>query len=82
MIFIDAVEIDEGLASHLVGSDPLLRDQFISFCFSKFAITATVLERDEPEPFVAAIISHGSCKCSDDLGHNRIKDDLAELTFS
>jgi hypothetical protein len=27
MIFIDTIELDERLASHLVGLDPLLRDQ-------------------------------------------------------
>ena len=73
MIFIDAIEIDERLASHLVGPDPLLRDQLISFRFSEFAIAATVLELDEPAPLVAIIVKHGSCMCFDDLRHNRIK---------
>jgi len=38
MVIIDAIEIDERLASHLVGPDPLLRDQLIRFRFSEFAM--------------------------------------------
>ena len=59
MIFIDAIEIDERLASHLVGPDPLVGDQLISLSPSEFAIAATVLELDEPAPFVVIIVNHG-----------------------
>jgi hypothetical protein len=59
MVIIDAIEIDERLASHLVGPDPLLRDQLISFRFSEFAIAATVLELDEPA-LIVVVVSHGS----------------------
>jgi len=60
MIFIYAIEIDERLASHLVGSDPFLRDQLISFRFSEFAIPAPALKFDEPAPLVVVVVSHGS----------------------
>lgn len=60
MIFIDAIEIDERLASHLVGSDPFLRDQLIRFRFSEFAIPAPVFKLDEPAPLVVIVVSHGS----------------------
>ena len=73
MIFIDAIEIDERLASHLVGPDPLVGDQLISLSLSEFAIAATVLELDEPAPLVVIIVNHGSCIRFDDLRHNRIK---------
>jgi hypothetical protein len=58
MIFIDAIEIDERLASHLVRPDPLLRDQLISLRFSEFAISAPVLKLDEPALFVVVFVSH------------------------
>jgi hypothetical protein len=73
VIFVHAVEVHHGLASHLVGSDPLLCDQFISLSLSEFAIAATVLELDEPTPLVVVIVNHVSCMCFDDLRHNRIK---------
>jgi hypothetical protein len=73
VIFIHAVEVDQGLAAHLVRPDPLVGDQFISLGLSKLAIAATVLELDEPAPLVAIIVKHGSCMCFDDLRHNRIK---------
>ena len=60
MIFIDAIEIDERLASHLVGPDPFLRDQLISLRFSEFAIAAPILKLDEPAPLVVVVVSHGS----------------------
>jgi hypothetical protein len=34
VIFIHAVEVDHGLAAHLVGPDPLVGDQLISFSLS------------------------------------------------
>jgi len=67
MIFIDANEIDERLASHLEGPDPLLRDQLISFRFSEFSIAAPVLKLDEPPRSVVVVVSHGSYRCFDDL---------------
>jgi len=73
VIFIHAVEVDHGLASHLVGPDPLVGDQFISFSLSEFAIAATVLELDEPAPLVVITVNHGSCMCFDCLRHDRIK---------
>jgi hypothetical protein len=72
-IFIHAVQVDHGLASHLVLPDPLVGDQLISLSLSEFAIAATVLELDEPAPLVVIIVNHGSCMCFDDLRHNRIK---------
>jgi hypothetical protein len=60
MIFIDAIEIDERLASHLVGPDPFLRDQLISFRFSEFSIAAPVLKLGEPAPLAVVVVSHGS----------------------
>ena len=60
MIFIHAVEVDHGLATHLVSPDPVMGDQLISLGPSEFAITATVLELDEPPPLIAIIVSHGS----------------------
>jgi len=71
--FIHAVEVDHRLAPHLVGPDPLVGDQLISFSLSEFAIAATVLELDEPAPLVVIIVNHGYCMCFDDLRHNRIK---------
>lgn len=59
MIFIDAIEIDERLASHFVGPDPFLRDQFIGFRLSEFSIAAPVFEFDEPAPLIV-VVSHGS----------------------
>ena len=73
MIFIHAVEVDHGLASHLVGPDPLVGDQLISLSLSELAIAATILELDEPAPLVVIIANHGSCVCFDDFYHNRIK---------
>jgi hypothetical protein len=55
MIFIDAIEIDERLASHLVGSDPFLRDQLIRFRFSEFTVPTPVLKLDEPAPLVSSL---------------------------
>jgi hypothetical protein len=52
VIFIHAVEVDHGLASHLVGPDPLVGDQLISLSLSELAIAATVLELDEPAPLM------------------------------
>jgi hypothetical protein len=69
VIFIHAVEVDHGLASHLVGPDPLVGDQLISLSLSEFAIAATVLKLDEA-PLVIIIVNHDSCMCSDDLRHN------------
>ena len=82
MIFIDAVKIDERLASHLVGSDPFLRDQLISLRFSKFAIAAPVLELDEPTMFVVVLVSHGSHRCFDGLWDSGIRTRPHELAFA
>jgi hypothetical protein len=60
MIFIDTIEIDERLASHLVGPDPFLRDQLVSFRLSEFAIAAPVLKLGQPALLVAVVVSHGS----------------------
>jgi hypothetical protein len=60
MIVINAIEIDERLASHLIGSDSFLRDQLISFGFAKFAIATSVFEFDEPAPLIVVVISHRS----------------------
>ena len=60
MIFIYAVEINHGLAPHLVGPDPLVGDQLISFTASNFAIAATMLELDEPPPLVVITLNHES----------------------
>jgi hypothetical protein len=73
VIFIHAVEVDHGLAAHLVGPDPLVGDQFISLRLSKLAIAATILEFDESAPLPVIVVNHGSCTCLDDLRHNRIK---------
>jgi hypothetical protein len=70
LILIHTVEVDQGLAAHLVRPDPLVGDQFISLGLSEFAIAAAVLELDEPAPLV--IVNHGSCMCFD-RRHNRIK---------
>lgn len=67
MIFIDAVEIDERLASHLVGPDPFLRDQLVGFRLAEFSIAAPILKLDEPALFVVVVVSHGSKRCFDDL---------------
>jgi hypothetical protein len=72
VIFIHAVEVDQGLAPHLVGPDPLVGDQLISLSFSEFSIAATVLELDEPAPRVVTIVNHGSCMCFDNVRDNRI----------
>src|SRR5258708_7843585 len=64
VIFIHAVEVDHGLASHLVGPDPLVGDQLISLGLSEFAIAATILELDEPAPLVVINVKHGSCMSS------------------
>jgi hypothetical protein len=70
MIFINAIEIDECLTSHLVGPDPFLRDQLISFSFPEFAIAAPVLKFDEPALLVVVVVvSHGSQRRFDDLSH-------------
>jgi len=81
-IFIDVLEIDERLASHLVGSDPFLRDQLIRLRFSEFAIPAPVLKLDEPAPLVVVVVSHGSGRCFDDLCHSGIKSGPRELAFA
>jgi hypothetical protein len=60
MIIIDAIEIDERFASHLVGPDPFLRDQFISFRFAEFAIATPLFKFDEPAPLIVVVISHGA----------------------
>ena len=60
MILIDAIEIDERLASHLVGPDPFLRDQLISLRFSELSIAAPVLKLGQPAPLVLVVVSHGS----------------------
>ena len=60
MIFIDAIEIDEGLASHLVGPDPFFRDQLVGFRLSEFSIAAPLLKFGEPALFVVVVVSHGS----------------------
>jgi hypothetical protein len=65
---------------YLVGPDPLLGDQLISLGFSEFAIAATVLELDEPALLDGLIVSHGSCKCFDDVRHTRMKT-RGELAF-
>jgi hypothetical protein len=67
--FINAIEIDECLASHLVGPDPFLRDQLTSFSFPEFAIAAPVLKFDEPTLLVVVVVSHGSQTRFDDLSH-------------
>jgi hypothetical protein len=56
MIFIDAIEIDGRLASHLVGADPRLSDQLIGFRFAEFSILASVFEYDQP-PMLVAVVS-------------------------
>jgi hypothetical protein len=68
VILINAIEIDECLASHLVGPDPFLRDQLISFSFPEFTIAAPVLKFDEPALLVV-VVSHGSQSSFDDLSH-------------
>jgi AcrB/AcrD/AcrF family len=60
MIFIDAIEIDERLASHLVGPNPFLCDQLIGFRFSELSIATPVLKLSEPAAFVVVVVSHGS----------------------
>src|ERR1043165_2777799 len=64
MIFIDAIEIDERLAPHLVGPDPFLRDQLIGFRFSELSIAAPILKLDEPALFVVVVVRHGSKSAS------------------
>jgi len=81
VIFIHAVEIDHGLAPHLVGPDPLVGDQLISLSLSEFAIAATILELDEPAQLVVIIVNHGSCVCFVDFRHNRIKSLLSEISI-
>lgn len=81
MIFVHAVEIDHGLASHLICPDPLLGDQLISLGLSEFAIAATILELDEPALPDVVNINAGSCKCFDDLSHNRVKTRSASWYF-
>jgi hypothetical protein len=79
VIFINAIEIDECLASHLVGPDPFLRDQLISFSFPEFAIAAPVLKFDEPALLVVVVVSHGSQSRFDDLSHRTA---LRKLEFA
>src|SRR5258708_12353188 len=62
VIFVYAVEVDHGLASHLVGPDPLLGDQLISLRLSEFAIAATVLELAEPALLPVPFSIHGPSK--------------------
>ena len=78
---VHAVEVDHGLASHLVSPDPLVGDQLISLSLSEFAVAATVLELDEPAPLVVIIINHRSCVCFDDLRDNRIMPRRARWAF-
>ena len=73
---IVVAEITEPLAGTF---DPLLGDQLISLRLSEFAITATVLELDEPAPLVVVVVSHCSCKWFGDLCHNRIKTGWARV---
>jgi hypothetical protein len=61
VIFVHAVKVDQGLASHLVRPDPVVSDQLVSLSLSELAIAATVFELDEPAPLVVIIINHGSC---------------------
>jgi hypothetical protein len=82
MILIDAFEIDERLASHLVGPDSFLRDQLISFRFSEFSIATPVLKLDEPALFVVVLVSHGSCRCFDGLCDSAIRTGPRELAFA
>lgn len=70
MIFIDAVEVNHGLAPHLVGPDPRVADQLIRLGFSKFSVAATVLKLHESAPFVAIIVNHFSCMRFDNLYGN------------
>ena len=86
MIFIDAIKIDERLASHFVGPDPFLRDKLISLRFPEFSIAAPVLELDEPPPFVVVVVNHGSYRCFDDychkgLGAGRVSWNLHRVTW-
>jgi hypothetical protein len=60
VIFVHAVEVDHGLASHFVGPDPLEGDQLISLSLSEFAIAATVIEFDELAPLVVITVNHVS----------------------
>jgi hypothetical protein len=82
VIFIHAVEVDHGLASHLVGLDPLVGDQLISLSLSEFAIAATVLKLDEAAPLVIIIVNHDSCICSDDLPPQLDQAPLSEMHFN
>ena len=66
MIFIYAVEINHGLAPHLVGPDPLVGDQLISFSSSKFAIAATILELDSRRRLLLSLSTMSPCKRFDD----------------
>jgi hypothetical protein len=56
-------------------------DQLISLSLSEFAIAATVLELDEPALPAVVNVNHVSCKCFDDLGHNRVKTRWASWHF-
>jgi hypothetical protein len=59
MIFIDAIEIDERLASHFAGPGLFLRDHLTRFRFSEFSITASSLTR-RAGAVVVVVVSHGS----------------------
>jgi hypothetical protein len=69
MIFINAIEIDECLASHLVGPNPFLCDQLISFSFPEFAIATPVLKFDQPTLLIVVVVNHGSQSRFDNLSH-------------
>ena len=82
MIFIDAIKIDERLASHLVGPDPFLRDQLVSFRLSEFSIATTILELDEPALFVIVLVSHDSHRRFDGLCYIGVRTRPRELAFA
>ena len=81
VIFIHAVEIDHGLASHLVGPDPVVGDQLVSLSLSEFSIATTVLELGEPAPIAVTIVDGGFFMCFDVLRDNRIKFRRARRAF-
>src|SRR5258708_19729587 len=70
VIFIHAVEVDHGLAAHLVGPDPLVGDQLISLRLSKLPIPATILQSDYSPPLPVILFNHASFFCFYLLLHN------------
>jgi hypothetical protein len=68
MIFIDAIEIDERLASHLVGPDPFLSDQLIGFRFSVFSIAAAPVSRRRLLSSLSAMVHRGPSTISAVVG--------------